>query len=329
MLQWNDLLSNYKKPHNIWYTGGKSGKDDNLDHACNRVHKSELNFSIVPKFTFSADTSFFTIGSCFARNIELALIGRGVRVNPALLESNKVAARESLFGDAALLHRFNAPSMLLEIENYTNESRLGEDLIYPRGARGCYWDCHYANNQTPRPVREIMEDRIHIRSAMSAALAEAGCAIITLGLSEAVYDKQSKLYLNSFPPKRYASRSDRFAGAWISAEQTLDSLQKIRTRMHAHAGRPVKIIITVSPVGLHRSFSGHDILVANMLSKSQLRVAAAQFSDAHDDVDYFPSYEMVMLSDPSHAWQPDGRHVNRGHVRAITDLFCDRYLEQS
>ena len=325
MLEWKDVLSKYKQPHNIWHKGSN---DENPDHACNRIHQRFLNFSIVPKFTLPAETAFFTIGSCFARNIEMALINQGIRVNTALYETRKFAARDSRYGDAALLHRFNAPSMQLEIENYTEANRLGEQLAYPHPNKGGFWDSHYSNNQEPRSMDQIMAGRAYIRSAMSEAIGHAGCAIITLGLSEAIYDKEAGLYLNSMPPGRYAAKSKRFAGVWVSAQETLDCLENIRKRMHTHAGRSVKIIVTVSPVGLVRSFSANDILVANMLSKSQLRVAAAQFSDAHDDVDYFPSYEMVMLAHPKGTWLPDGRHVRRKHVDKITALFCEHYLQR-
>jgi hypothetical protein len=37
----------------------------------------------------------------------------------------------------------------------------------------------------------------------------------------------------------------------------------------------------------------------NMDSKSTLRAAAAHFSGGHADVHYFPSYEMVVYTDPS------------------------------
>jgi GSCFA family len=43
-------------------------------------------------------------------------------------------------------------------------------------------------------------------------------------------------------------------------------------------------------------------------------------------VDYFPSYEMVMMSDRAEAWTDDGRHVKPTLVRDIMNLFTESYI---
>ncbi|MEQ8257307.1 MAG: GSCFA domain-containing protein [Roseovarius confluentis] len=326
MFSWDEVAKNFRLPHAIW---NKSKQDENPAFACNRIFDGEAKITVRPKFTVPSDTSFFTIGSCFARNIEMALIDRGLQVNNALYNSKDFAQRENKYGDAALLHRFNVPSMKLEIDNYSGgDERLGEHLIYPLPEEGMFWDSNYANNQMPRPFEKIVEDRAHLRHLMRESLSQAGCMIITLGLSEALFDNETSLPLNSAPPARYARKSNRFSGVWVSMEEALEGLEAIRTKAKATAGDQLNIIVTVSPVGLQRSFTGQDVVVANTLSKAQLRVAASKFSDAHDDVDYFPSYEFVTLSHPKTAWQNDRRHVKLALVEKITSLFCETYIDK-
>lgn len=74
------------------------------------------------------------------------------------------------------------------------------------------------------------------------------------------------------------------------------------------------------------TFSGLDIAIANSLSKSTLRAAAGAFEAAHDDVDYFPSYEIATLSERSFAYAPDCLHVSDQIVGQIMGVFIGAYL---
>ena len=55
----------------------------------------------------------------------------------------------------------------------------------------------------------------------------------------------------------------------------------------------VKFILTVSPVPLTATASGNHILRASTYSKSVLRVAAETLATEFDNVDYFPSFEII------------------------------------
>jgi len=76
------------------------------------------------------------------------------------------------------------------------------------------------------------------------------------------------------------------------------------------------MLVTVSPVPLLSTFRDVDVLVANTYSKSVQRAAIDEFIADADGVDYFPSYEFVMLSNPTIAWsRGDYRHVNADLVK--------------
>lgn len=65
--------------------------------------------------------------------------------------------------------------------------------------------------------------------------------------------------------------------------------------------------------------------MANTTSKTTLRVAAHRFASDTDGVDYFPSYEAVLHSDPALAWQEDRLHVSDFMVGRIIREFLVRY----
>ena len=55
----------------------------------------------------------------------------------------------------------------------------------------------------------------------------------------------------------------------------------------------MRILLTVSPVPLTATASTQHVLAATVYSKSVLRAAAGELYSLHQDVDYFPSYEIV------------------------------------
>ena len=85
-------------------------------------------------------------------------------------------------------------------------------------------------------------------------------------------------------------------------------------------------MVTVSPVPLEATFTGQDVVLANTLSKAVLRATAGACTRPHENVHYFPSYDIVMNSDKAAAWRKDGRHVRRPFVRQIMELFVRTHL---
>jgi hypothetical protein len=78
---------------------------------------------------------------------------------------------------------------------------------------------------------------------------------------------------------------------------------------------------------MNASFLGEDIVAANLYSKSTLRVAAQNFADTFPDVEYFPSYEMVMLSRRESAFKEDWIHATDPVVDHVMSLFFSTHLD--
>jgi len=74
------------------------------------------------------------------------------------------------------------------------------------------------------------------------------------------------------------------------------------------------------------TFSSDDVVVANTYSKSLLRAVAQEWATKHENVHYFPSYEIVQNSDPTLTWDEDRRHVKGAVVQHIMKLFLRNYF---
>lgn len=157
--------------------------------------------------------------------------------------------------------------------------------------------------------------------------AQADVIILTLGLVEAWFDKQTLSYLNIPPWGQFGS--DRFELRVTDYTENRKSLQQLIELLRAACKPDLKVILTVSPVPLKETFSGQDIVVANAYSKSVLRAVAQDIALENPNTDYFPSYEMVTLAAPDAAWRVDRRHVRRDFVRLIVSSFLSSYVRDS
>ena len=168
------------------------------------------------------------------------------------------------------------------------------------------------------------------RAALEAYFALAAGArvvVLTLGLAEAWFDRQAGLFLNGMVHKTMLEREpDRFELHLLDYNEIVASLEEIRALLRRRGRPDLKMLVTVSPVALGTSFAGADAMVGNAYSKAVQRAAVEAFVRAHDDVDYFPSYESVTLSDRTRAWREDQAHVSdelvRLNVLAMMSAYC-------
>ena len=88
-----------------------------------------------------------------------------------------------------------------------------------------------------------------------------------------------------------------------------------------------RLLITVSPVHIWATFrKDADIITASCNSKSTLRAAADEFAANHDNVTYFPAYEMATIYRPMigknlFAEGKENFHVNKSTVKFIMGQF--------
>lgn len=155
----------------------------------------------------------------------------------------------------------------------------------------------------------------------------ASCVVMTPGLVEAWYDKKTGQYIN--PTPFHDGRpldNDRFAVDVLDYAASAEHLFATVDIIRKHNPK-AKILITVSPVPLRLTFTGQDIAVANTYSKSVLWAARGALARSRELIDYFPSYEAVMLSSRG-VWQKDRRHVSDRFMRKIVADLVERYFAE-
>jgi tetratricopeptide (TPR) repeat protein len=280
--------------------------------------------AIRPSFSIGPDDPIFTIGSCFARNIEQHLIGEGFNVAVARFE--QLCQNEGVQVKSNTLNKFVAQSILNELRWALQpgaEFPL-ESIVEVKAGR--YLDMQLAPGLLPTKLNTALATRRAISNYMRL-VKEAKVVIVTLGLAEAWYDTMLGLYTNTMPLPATAERyPGRFEHHVLEYNQLLGCLREILALLE-HYGHPhFRMILTVSPVALGSTFTANDALVANCYSKAVQRAAAEAICRENPRVDYLPTFESVTLSDHSLAWREDRAHVSTEVVRLNVLRMEDAYV---
>ncbi len=270
----------------------------------------------------------FAMGSCFAVEIRDALRGKGFNVLPRYFDLSFDPARQS---PGKLPRRDNI--------NHYDTFTIRQEFEMAFGGRGAqtgdFWEVTSAtvkssvdlntNKLFQDPHRKrifasSMEDLAALSANMDACIREgiknADVYIITLGLIEVWRNRRTGKYLCMAPGR---GQTDDAEFILSDFQDNMDNMRRVCGLIRDHApGR--KIILTVSPVPLARTFTDKDVVIANMESKSLLRAVSGQLQREFDNVIYWPSYEIAARED---IYEEDGRHVRRESVDKIVNAFID------
>lgn len=258
----------------------------------------------------------YTIGSCFAREIERAMLDLGFTV----------CGDNDLIRDRiGVCNRFNLASMELEVRRAVGEAAFDNerDLIATL-PNGDSYDLHYWQ-ETPSTLDAIIAQRQHLLP-FAAQFIEARAIVLTLGLTQALYDRRSGMVCNGIPPAVLVRQRDNFEARFIGLDENIAHLEAIYDCIERHhRDGEFTFFVTVSPVPMGACFSDEDVVVATTRAKSILRAAAEHLRQSRERVVYFPSYEIVTYSDRGLTWMDDRLHVRPECVAHIVDVFAKQY----
>ena len=317
--------------YGVWNSGPSGDISTNPTHASRRIYEGYAKVHAPPPDrVLDLHAPVFTMGSCFAREIEAALRAKGGNV----VSMDMARMDRPEFRDAngkirnGFFHRFTPRALWHEFKIAFDELPSWDperSLLFPYGEVFVdfnYWSvAGFDESLAAHRVRRALAKEF-VRKVTESEL-----VILTLGLNESWLHKPSGFHCNRINPKVLARRADEFELHFLDYPETLFCLEDIRRMLKAyHRTGDFVLVVTVSPVPLTMTFSGTDVIIANERSKAILRAAADTFCNGAPDVRYFPSYELVRFSAPELAWRPDRVHVQGPMVQHVVDTFCEAYF---
>ncbi len=277
--------------------------------------------------SITRSTPIASMGSCFAREIKTVLLREGYSYITE--ETHHPASKHA---SAAWERLYNSFSMR-QIFQYTFEEWNPQ----------IRWWKAPASRKIQDPYRRIIlydneeqanaDFRDH-RAYSRLALEKAEVPILTLGLTEIWEDVEdgSVICLPSGPYVNERGDMSRYRFRVSRYDENLENLERIHSIMSRH-NPSCKIVVTVSPVHLWATFRrDSDVIAASCNSKSTLRAVADQFAENHENVFYFPAYEMATIYMPlmGNSIFAEGRenfHVNQTTVNFIMGQFFKFYAD--
>lgn len=249
------------------------------------------------KFDLDPQDRIATAGSCFAQHISRYLRRNGYRVmdlEPAPEEVPDTVAQE--FGYGVYSARFGNIYYVRQLLQLAREALEGHRPAHPVWER----DGRYVDAQRPSVEPQgldtpelVAEHRRRHLAAVRTMLTTADVLVFTLGLTEGwedvgsgtVYPTAPGTVAGDFDPDVYAFRN-------FTVAEVHDDFVAFRELVHRF-NPTLRFLLTVSPVPLAATATEQNAMVATGYSKAVLRAAAGQLFAEFEDVDYFPSYEII------------------------------------
>jgi tetratricopeptide (TPR) repeat protein len=246
-----------------------------------------------PKFISKA-TRFFTMGSCFARNLARSLNSSGY----------------------AALH--------MEISEYINTTFANR--VFVDWLSGAEIDAAIRDR-----IAELLPQGWNKENTLRI-IKDSNVFILTLGVAPAFFDRATGDFV--LPrPSALNSRvlAEKYRYRTTSVQENVDNVLYLINFVRS-ISPGIKIVVTVSPVPLVASFEYESAVQADCLSKSTMRLVAHEVVNNSDvaDIVYWPSFEVFRwagsnasnfyAADDGAAWHVSEEKVG-GTIKAFVEMF--------
>lgn len=279
-----------------------------------------------PSVSISPDTRVATAGSCFAQHIGRYLRDAGCTVldaEPPPRSMTEAVAKRYGYGlfSGRYGNVYTARQMRQLLEEVA-EGQADPRLVWDREGRFVDALRPQVEPEGLQSVDEVVLHRNYHLERTSRMLRQADVFVLTLGLTEAWEDRATGRVLplcpgvagGTFDPEAYVFRNFRHSD--ILAD--LHAIKALLRRFNP----ATSLILTVSPVPLTATATGRHVLDATSWSKATLRGAVGEFVADTDDVDYFPSFEIVTHPASGGPWFEENlRSVSPAGVDKVMSIF--------
>jgi len=240
------------------------------------------------------------LGSCFTENIGAKLEHYKFQVdnNPFGVLYNPVSVANGIY------------VLLIEQEFTADDLRFNNDLWYSFNHHSRFSD----------PDKEQALNKINTKLKLSSSfLKELDFLFITFGTAWIYRLKETK---------EVVSNCHKLPASLFTRESlTIESISKLYSDLIASLlsqNPSLRIVLTVSPVRHLK-----DGAIENQISKSTLMLAVKELVDKFEEVNYFPSYEIMMddLRD-YRFYAEDMVHPNNVAIDYLWEKFSEVYFEK-
>jgi archaellum biogenesis ATPase FlaH len=178
---------------------------------------------------------------------------------------------------------------------------------------------HYHSQWSSDNQKELIHSILKQQTLVKEYLSQTNVLMITYGTAWVyIHRNQKKIVANCHKvPAR------EFDKQLLSVEDIVQSFNEFFSTIKS-ANKNIRIILTVSPVRHVK-----DTLQMNSVSKACLRLACHQLASQLPEVEYFPSYE-IMIDDlrDYRFYDRDMIHPSEAAVEYISQKFSDQYFNQ-
>jgi len=284
-----------------------------------------VNFDCGRKFSFSPENSFVTAGSCFAQHFAQQLIARGGKVLIGEQRHPLIPA-ESEHGYGVFSARYGNIYTVRQLLEMLEQAFGIRTTIYDTAQRK---DGRWVDMLRPRAVpmgfssrEHACADRDYHLYAVRQLFKDMDVFVFTLGLTETwvnidhnyCYPVVPGAIAGDFSPQSHVFKN-------LSFTESVDDLRKV-IEIIAAINSTVRILFTVSPVGLVATAEPRSVIVSTSASKSILRAAVDEVTRGQEGVDYFPSYEIITSPySEGRFWAEGLRDVTESGVATVMQIF--------
>jgi len=294
------------------------------------VEKGDLSLMDLysKKFDINKNMPIVTAGSCFAQHIGKTLEKNGFNILDG--EPPPIGLPEKLcneYGYRLYSARYGNIYTVRQLLQLLKEA-LGiiapEDYIWIDN-EGKYRDAFRPNIEPQgfQHADDVMLSRRRHLEVVEKLFKKLNVFIFTLGLTESWMSKSEGLVYPMAPGTicgKYDSRKYGFHN--FNYHETLIDFLEFKNLLHSINPQEIKFLLTVSPVPLTATASNDHCMVATFHSKSILRAVVGELSILCEDIDYFPSYEIISNPWMQQSFYSDNlRTVTKDGVDTVMKIF--------
>ena len=239
-------------------------------------------------------SQFFTMGSCFARNLSKSLTDSGYT------------------------------SRHMEISEYINTTFANKVFVdWLRDAN--------VDDAIRERIVELLPSGWSKEATLSI-IKDSNVFILTLGVAAAFFDRDTGAFVLPRPTSLNSrALAEKYLFRTASVKENVDNVLYLLEFVRS-VSPDIKIVVTVSPVPLLASFEFESVVQADCLSKSTMRLVAHEVvnNSGISNITYWPSFEIFrwagsnssdyFAADDGAAWHVSEEKVT-GTIKAFIDMF--------